>query len=378
MNVVSNTMKRCFMIILIVAIRSVSFKLMVNNVKASVSSRLHSTAPERVETLFDFASTDIDIKKKSFESFERIDDAVMGGISKSSLREVVDKEYASWSGVCRIDGGGFCGFRSLPFENPLDLSLNSTGLFADCRLASDNEPDRRVWKLTLRTDAARGNEMLYQTCFKIPTSDVISDGEKDWVRVKVPFDRFQLVRGPRVCDDGPELDLSKGIFQIGMSLSKFEMGKNVTVLENFRPGYFNLEIQRMGIYYDNVTGENLTAAVSVPNTLSKEEVITKRPLIFKMLLPVLKLLFSEENTRRKAARKLLQKRKMNFVQMLKFAVNMRARKKSGNYLFASLETLCFVLLDSFRQVFLKFLRYFVFLPLFSTIRFFNVIKKKLA
>lgn len=51
------------------------------------------------EPIFDFS------REGTVESFERIDDAIMGGISTSTLREVPGEPYASWSGVCRIDGG---------------------------------------------------------------------------------------------------------------------------------------------------------------------------------------------------------------------------------------------------------------------------------
>lgn len=49
--------------------------------------------------IFDFSQLD------AVESFERIDDAIMGGISSSALRVVPGEPYASWSGVCRLDGG---------------------------------------------------------------------------------------------------------------------------------------------------------------------------------------------------------------------------------------------------------------------------------
>lgn len=56
-----------------------------------------------VTAVFDFSDTEKDAK--SIESFERIDDAIMGGISTSTLRDVSNRPYASWSGVCREDGG---------------------------------------------------------------------------------------------------------------------------------------------------------------------------------------------------------------------------------------------------------------------------------
>ena len=62
------------------------------------SSALEASAAT-FEPVFDFQQND------TVESFERIDDAIMGGISTSALRDVPGKPYASWSGVCRIDGG---------------------------------------------------------------------------------------------------------------------------------------------------------------------------------------------------------------------------------------------------------------------------------
>lgn len=82
--------------------------------------------------IFDFTRNNVETKQKSAASFERIDDAIMGGISVSSLRDVSDQDYASWSGVCRTDGGGFCGMRTLPFK---DTPLNATrqdGVYLDC------------------------------------------------------------------------------------------------------------------------------------------------------------------------------------------------------------------------------------------------------
>ena len=54
-------------------------------------------------TIFDF--TGEESGAKSIENFDRIDDAIMGGISTSTLRKVTDQPFASFSGVCREDGG---------------------------------------------------------------------------------------------------------------------------------------------------------------------------------------------------------------------------------------------------------------------------------
>jgi hypothetical protein len=156
-------------------------------------------ADANLRTVFDFADANAD----ATANFERIDDAIMGGISLSALKNTTE-DFASWSGICRTDGGGFCGMRTRPFREPLDAS-GSQGLFVDCRLASDDEPERRVWKITCRVDESRG-EMVYQAAFPMPRGAEFS-------RVFVPFDDFQLVRGPRVVPGGPKLNVSNGIYQ---------------------------------------------------------------------------------------------------------------------------------------------------------------------
>ena len=76
-----------------------------NTMRVLSRTSLHAT----YTPVFDFSLSNPIIKEKSASSFERIDDAIMGGISQSSLRDIPNQPYASWSGVCRTDGGGFCG-----------------------------------------------------------------------------------------------------------------------------------------------------------------------------------------------------------------------------------------------------------------------------
>lgn len=64
------------------------------------SDNLHTYQP-----LFDFS------KSGTVDMIERLDDAIMGGISTSSVQQQVDvhnngmPSYARWTGVCRTDGG---------------------------------------------------------------------------------------------------------------------------------------------------------------------------------------------------------------------------------------------------------------------------------
>jgi hypothetical protein len=303
--------------------------------------------------IFDFSLSNTTLKQKSASSFERIDDAIMGGISTSSLRDIPSKPYASWSGICRIDGGGFCGTRTLPFEIPLNAT-GYCGIYMDGWLASDEEADRRVWKMTVRTDGSRG-EQVYQAQFDLGKAmkDAIKNSssgmDEKWARVHVPFDDFQLVRGPRLVPDGPKLNVTGGLYQIGMTMSKFKIAVNTTELEDFRPGYFDVHIRQMGFYKDDDNDASSVEAVILPDTLTEEEAAKKRPLVLKMLLPVAKIFFSEQANRRRSAMKLLQqKRSMNRAKAIMFGV--RLRRGSMGMIPSIFKTLSILSIDSFRSV----------------------------
>lgn len=258
-------------------------------------------------------------QNETIDTIDRLDDAIMGGISTSTIRQ--GKNWSIWSGICRTDGGGFCGFRTNPFRNP--LLLNSTpsgnsydGFYIICRLASDNEADRRIWKVTTRTKPDRG-ELLYQAPFHLNSvafqSSFPSDNSLlDWQTVYVPFESFRLVRGPRIIENGAPLNISKGIYQIGMSMSKFlfSLSSNSTerTLDNFRDGYFEMHIQEIGVYatlgvfkdYDDSpykADPNLTSDMLKMRPLSiysKFEVKRGQPPLLKFLLVISKIFFSEQ------------------------------------------------------------------------------------
>jgi len=309
--------------------------------------------------VFDFTLADETTKQKSAESFERIDDAIMGGISQSALRDVPNKEYASWSGVCRLDGGGFCGMRTLPFTVPLNAT-GYDGVYICCQLASDDEADRRMWKLTVRTDSSRG-EQVYQSQFDLAAEiDAAKASGGKWAEVKVPFDSFQLVRGPRLIPDGPKLDVTGGIYQIGMTLSKFKMAVNTTQLENFRDGFFEMRIKEIGFYEEG--GQYTTGDINVPETLSKKEAESKRPLLLKMLLPVAKVFFSEQANRRRSAMRILrEERGLSRGQAIRFGI--RTRTKTLGLLPSLFRTGAIVSIDSFRSIVFNVLKIVLVYPL---------------
>jgi hypothetical protein len=179
---------------------------------------------------------------------------------------------------------GFCGTRTLPFEEPLTVG-ESEGLYLLCRLTSDDEPERRVWKVTTRSEKSRG-EQLYQAMFELPkTTD-----KEEWSRVTIPFSSFIQVRGPRVVEGGAPLDTTGGLFQIGISLSKFQISKDGAEIENFRPGYFELQMKEIGVY----AGGKMDVKINAPSTLAKEQAERKRPLLLKIIFPLANIFFSEK------------------------------------------------------------------------------------
>jgi len=304
--------------------------------------------------IFDFT------KKETIDQVARLDDAIMGGISTSSFQPA--DGFARWGGVCRTDGGGFCGFRTNPFEEPL-MPGDSDGLYMKCRLTSDDEPERRVWKMSTRTKPGRG-ELLYQALL-----DFTSKDSEHWTTVKVPFDTFRYVRGPRMIPDGPPLDASAGLYQIGMTMSKFAFGVNTTLLENFREGFFELQIKEIGLYKEKNETEDAfssASAVTAPRVFSKLETKRKRPLAMKLLFALAKILFSEKSQRRKSAMRILrQKRKLSRMQAIWWGF--RNRAASFGVIPSLFKTLSILLVDAFRAT----LSTIVKVTLMYPIRFFR-------
>ena len=291
--------------------------------------------------IFDFT------KPETIDQIDRLDDAVMGGISTSTVQP--GDNLARWVGVCRTDGGGFCGFRTNPFEQPLVVGDND-GMYVSCRLVSDDEPQRRVWKVTTRTKPDRG-ELLYQAPFNLTAASTTDNAENEWTVVKVPFDSFRYVRGPRLIPDAPPLNTTGGLYQIGLSMSKFRFGANTTELDNFRDGFFELQLKEIGLYKDqsNETETKPSNAGTAPKVLSKLEAQRKRPLLLKMLLPLAKLFFSEQSQRRKSAMRILrEERKLSRGGAILWGLRSRAR--SFGIVPSLTKTISILAVDAFRTI----------------------------
>ena len=227
---------------------------------------------------------------------DRLDDAIMGGISTSTVIQAnatnesassSSMMYAKWFGVCRTDGGGFCGFRTNPFREPLQVVQEAEGLYVVARLASYDEPERRAWKMSTRTEQGRG-EVVYQAPFVFPSAETAMTEE--WSYIEIPFTDFRLVRGPRQVPNAPPINTTNGLYQIGITMSKFAFGQNTSEIENFRDGFFQLDLGEIGFYTHT---PNKELSVVTPAVLSKQEAKKKRPFLLKVLSPVGSLFFSE-------------------------------------------------------------------------------------
>ena len=269
---------------------------------------------------------------------------------------------------------GFCGTRTMAFEEPIFVSDDAEGFYLLLRLTSDDEPERRVWKMTTRSEDSRG-EQLYQASFPISKDDNDkSQEETSWQRVIIPFSEFVQVRGPIVVDGFERLNTTNGLYQIGLSLSKFQIGANVTELDNFRPGFFEIQLKEIGVFgrqRADANDKNRTKMVQnrTVQTLSKEEADRKRPVLVRALSPLFTLLFSEKKRRRDSARRLLKERGYTQYQIARYAFKRRIQQKgiAG----AIIQTIGLTFQDCIRFVLGSMIRFTLFYPTVLLFRIIN-------
>jgi hypothetical protein len=134
-----------------------------------------------------------------------IDDAVMGGVSRSHLT-VTPERTGLFAGVVSIErNGGFASVRSA--ERRVDL-----GGFAGVRLCV--RTDGKRYKLNVRTDPSFDG-VVYQSPFQP------SVGE--WANLDLPFDRFvPTLRGREVAGAEP-LDPAR-VLTVGFAIADAQTG----------------------------------------------------------------------------------------------------------------------------------------------------------
>jgi len=268
--------------------------------------------------LLDLRSGASDAVAVAAQAWERVDDVVMGGVSSSAIGpDLAGRTCLVWAGKCRTQGGGFTGCRSVALKTPLDLTAFD-GISIVCGLESDDEPARRTWKATVRTQNNRG-EVVYQASFVPPVSLASSRSTKDAgkeedaipTEVRIPWESFRLVRGPVVVPDVPPLSADRcgEVYGLGLIMSRF--GPNGP-MPDFRDGPFRLALHSYGVYALN--GEDIDPPCSLPRAAmlgdrsSENSGRTKNSPLSLVLGPLIKLVFSEKARRRKRCRELLKER----------------------------------------------------------------------
>lgn len=157
------------------------------------------------------------------EKWQRLDDVIMGGNSSSELKLSQSGNGFTWKGDLVVEGGGFCGARSLP--NKMDLSAYD-GVSLRVKGAG------QTLKLNIKTDDLNEPEDTYQATFDVP------DGE--WATVFLGWHEFVPVKRAKTFPGGPKLNPSS-ISQFGLVFSRFSF--NGFPNPNYIPGSFEIEFE---------------------------------------------------------------------------------------------------------------------------------------
>jgi monofunctional biosynthetic peptidoglycan transglycosylase len=158
-------------------------------------------------TIIDFSTADT-------SSWSRINDGVMGGVSRSDIRRT-DRGTGLFSGVLSLENnGGFASVRT---------SIGSVDLEGRDGLEARVLGDGRTYQLRLRTDD-RFDGVAYRAEFATEAGE--------WIVVRIPFAAFEPTYRGRILRDRGPLDPSR-IRQLGFMLA------------DKTPGPFSLEIDRV-------------------------------------------------------------------------------------------------------------------------------------
>jgi hypothetical protein len=160
--------------------------------------------------LFDFADPG------AATMWRAIDDRVMGGISRSTLRHD-QAGYAVFEGTVSLErNGGFASVRSSPGERGLP---GARACLVELR------GDHRPFKLSLLTDDGF-DSLHYQASF--------SAAGTDWKTLHLPLADFRASFRGREVTDAPALDSAR-IRQVGLVIAARQAGP------------FKLDIRRIGL-----------------------------------------------------------------------------------------------------------------------------------
>jgi hypothetical protein len=159
-----------------------------------------------------------------------VDDRVMGGSSRSTLRSYDDGE-SSFEGTLVVANGGFASVRALlPASVPRSWA-SSSGLVLTC--ASDG---RSGYKVCVKADAGMDG-VMYQASLPVVSTEMTT--------VRLPWSAFKpTFRGMPVRDAPIRGDQ---VQQLGFMLSRFESASGA-VMADVPAGRFQLRLGQVGSY----------------------------------------------------------------------------------------------------------------------------------
>jgi NADH dehydrogenase [ubiquinone] 1 alpha subcomplex assembly factor 1 len=162
------------------------------------------------KVLFDFSDP------SAANAWHAIDDRVMGGISRSTLRHD-PAGHAVFEGIVSLErNGGFASVRSSPGEH---------GLPAASTCLIELRGDHKQFKLSLLTDDGF-DSLNYQASF--------APGGTDWQTLHLPLAEFRASFRGREVSDAPALDPAR-IRQVGLMIAARQAGP------------FELHIRQIGL-----------------------------------------------------------------------------------------------------------------------------------
>jgi hypothetical protein len=210
---------------------AVDFKMNMKFMALAQAAGLSERVQGKELGLVQFAPDD----KEALSRWRRLDDVIMGGRSESgwSITSEGSDTFGRFSGILRVEGGGFCGsvIQEMPF--------NASG-YDGVRLRIRGDGNRYKFRLK-PTALEQVNEMQYQASFDTQPGQ--------WMCVDLPFEKFVQVRRNDVNYDAPPVAQgpSKGAMSsIGIVFSRFEF--NEMANPKCTPGNFQLDVKEISLY----------------------------------------------------------------------------------------------------------------------------------
>jgi len=145
-------------------------------------------------------------------------------------------------------------------------------------------------------------------------------------------------------------------------MSKFIVANNMTAMNDFWLGFFQMHVESMSLYRNEVD------AIIEPTIkiLTEQEAKKRWPLLLKVLRLISNFFFSEQANRRKSVMKILIGQKEGRLRLCAILYGMRLRTKHNQFsgmIFYWIETFKIIGIDVIRTVLSTTLKFGLFYPL---------------